>query len=68
MMSKVKVGDYIRTPRFLNVRIEEVFPNERACREAGYTEPTHYKGDVVVLGKSIGWNRMVFAAAERGGE
>lgn len=59
-------GNYIYTPRFCNVRIEEVFKNRDEARENGYTEPTHYKGDYDVLGKSIGVNRMVFAAVKKG--
>lgn len=59
-------GDYIYTPRFCNVRIEEVFENRDEARENGYVEPTHYKGDYDVLGKSIGVNRMVFAAVKKG--
>lgn len=62
----MKKGDYIYTPRFCNVRIEEVFENRDETRENGYTEPTHYKGDYEVLGKSIGVNRMVFAAVKKG--
>lgn len=37
---KIKVGDYVRTPRFLEVRINEVFESEKEMRQAGYTEPT----------------------------
>lgn len=58
-------GDYIYTPRFCNVRIEEVFENRDEAIESGYTEPTHYRGDYDVLGKSIGVNRMVFAAVKK---
>lgn len=58
-------GDYIYTPRFCNVRIEEVFENRDEAMENGYTEPTYYKGDYDVLGKSIGVNRMVFAAVKK---
>lgn len=62
----MKKGDYIYTPRFCNVRIEEVFSDETVARENGYTEPTHYRGDYDVLGKSIGVNGMVFAAVKKG--
>lgn len=59
----IKKGDYVRTPRFCTVQIETVFQNEEAAREQGYTEPTHYDdGAFGILGKSIGENRMVFAA------
>lgn len=61
----MKKGDYIYTPRFCNVRIEEVFSDETVARENGYTEPTHYNGEYEILGKSIGWNRMIFAAVKK---
>ena len=41
----MKKGDYIKTPRFLTVRIEEVFEDMQLAREQGYTEPTHYDDD-----------------------
>lgn len=64
MKNIIHVGDYIRTPRFLGVRIEAVFDCEDTMRAAGYTEPTHYQDDdYVVLGKSVGLNHMSFAAA-----
>lgn len=59
-------GDYIYTPRFCNVQIEEVFETRDEVIENGYTEPTYYKGDYDVLGKSIDVNRMVFAACKKG--
>lgn len=59
----MKKGDYIKTPRFLTVRIEEVFENAATAREQGYTEPTHYDDDnYEISGKHIGTNRMIFAA------
>lgn len=62
----VKKGDYIRTPRFLMVRIEDVYEDERTMRKNGYTEPTHYwADDCVICGKSIGGNRMLFAACNK---
>lgn len=65
-MNKIKVGDMIRTPRFLNVSIEEVL-NRQEAREKGYTEPTHYRDnpDYDILGKSIGINCMVFGAVKK---
>lgn len=58
-------GDWVRTPRFLNVRIQEVFPNRETAYQASYTEPTHYESNgYAVLGKSTGINHMVFAAAK----
>lgn len=60
----VNVGDTIWTPRFLNVQIEAVFSNEQAMLDAGYTEPTHFKpASFTIRGKSLGMNRMTFAAA-----
>lgn len=61
----MKVGDHIYTPRFCTVRINEVFESENEAIENGYTEPTHYRGEYKILGKSIGMNRMVFAAAKK---
>lgn len=61
----MKKGDYIRTPRFCTVKIEEVFDNTKVARSEGYTEPTHYEGEYEILGKHTGINRMVFAAAQK---
>lgn len=59
-------GDTIRTPRFLTVTLKEVFDSVDALREAGYTEPTHYRNEMFeVRGKSIGENCMVFAAGRK---
>jgi hypothetical protein len=45
------------------VEIKEVFENEMAADEAGYTETTHYENLYYhIRGKSIGINRMIFAA------
>lgn len=64
----MKKGDYVKTPRFLTVKIEDVFDNVFQAYEAGYTEPTHYtwknKDGYDVLGKMIGTNRMNFAAVK----
>lgn len=61
----MKIGDTIYTPRFCTVRIEEVFETKDEAKTNGYTEPTYYKGDYDVLGKSIGVNRMAFAAVKK---
>ncbi len=62
-MRKIQAGDRIHTPRFCTVRIESVYESEKEAREAGYTEPTHYHREGYgICGKSIGINRMVFAA------
>lgn len=63
---EIKAGDWVRTSRFLNVRIEAVFLTEADARIAGYTEPTHYVDEeYTVLGKGLGQNLMVFAAAHK---
>ena len=59
----MKVNDYVRTPRFCNVRINAIFADKDEMRAAGYTEPTHYiDAQYEVCGKSVGINKMVFAA------
>ena len=60
----MKKGDWVNTPRFLKVKIEDVLTPEQA-REQGYTEPTHYQGEYDIRGKHIGTNRMQFAAIEK---
>jgi hypothetical protein len=62
----MKIGDFIKTPRFLKVRIAEVFQTEREARKNGYTEPTHYEDDdYSIFGKVTGPNTMIFAAAAK---
>ena len=61
----MKVGDRIYTPRFCTVQIKEVFETEEEAIKNGYKEPTYYKGNFDVLGKSIGIKRMVFAAVKK---
>ena len=57
-------GAFVHTPRVLSVMVSEVFPAREDARAAGFTEPTHYESDYFdILGKSLGLNRMVFAAA-----
>ena len=58
----MKIGDSVYTPRFCTVRISEIFASEAAARAAGFCEPTHYKGDYVILGKSLDMYHMEFAA------
>ena len=62
----MKKGDYVYTPRFCNVMISEVYESsEKACSD-GFTEPTHYTDEQWhVRGKSIGLNRMIFAAIKK---
>lgn len=59
----IKKGDYVLTPRFCTVKIDKVFKSRENAAKAGYTEPTHFQDyDFGVVGKSIGINRMTFAA------
>ncbi len=61
--SGIKKGDMVYTQRFLNVRIEEVFDTKEEAFAAGYNEPTYCQIEGYdVRGKSIGINRMIFAA------
>ena len=58
----MKVGDFIKTPRFRTVEIKGILTSEQAKKQ-GFTEPTHYEDlRYKILGKSISHNRMVFAA------
>jgi hypothetical protein len=62
----MKKGDYAETPRFLKVKIDEVFETLEAAREQGFHEGTDYRGEEFrILGKRIGTNQMIFAAARR---
>ena len=38
----LKVNDYIMTPRFCTVRINEIFQTAKEAHENGYAEPTYY--------------------------
>ena len=58
----MKKGDFIHTPRFSRVEITKVFKNEGNARQAGFTEPTHYRDwKYGVLGKHTGPDTMIFA-------
>lgn len=62
----MKKGDWVYTPRFCSVMLEEVFYSQSEAIKAGYNEPTHYKDtEYGILGKSIGKNQMVFAAFKK---
>lgn len=64
----MKKGDYVKTPRFLTVKIEKVFRCEANARKAGFTEPTHYRDDKYgILGKSLDLYCMEFAAYKKSG-
>ena len=62
-MALPKVGDVVQTPRFLHVTIREVFKSYDDMAKAGYTEPTHYRGDFWVNGKILDEYHMRFAAS-----
>jgi len=58
----MKIGDCVKTPRFLTVRIADILTMDEAA-EQGYKEPTYYDDpDFNVLGKHSGENKMKFAA------
>lgn len=62
----MKKGDYISTPRFLKVKIHDIFYDNNEAWAKGYTEPTHYRDEEYhIRGKNIGQNRMLFAAIKR---
>ena len=63
----MKIGDYVYTPRFCTVKIKEIFASEVEARKNGYNEPTHYKGEYTILGKSLDVYSMEFAAVPKGG-
>lgn len=59
---KMKIGDFVYTPRFCTVQIKEIFASEAEARAAGYREPTYYSGEYIILGKSLDMYHMEFAA------
>ncbi|MEY8232346.1 hypothetical protein AALA82_12070 [Oscillospiraceae bacterium 50-16] len=61
----MKIGDSVYTPRFCTVRITAVFTTEAEARAAGFSEPTYYKGDHIILGKSLDMYHMEFAAVPK---
>ena len=64
-MDAIIKGGWCRTPRFGMVKLEDVLDSKEAL-ELGYTEPTHYEDPVFdIRGKSVGPNKMVFAAVRR---
>ena len=61
----MNIGDFVFTPRFCRVQIKEIFESRDIARENGYVESTHYRKEgYEILGKSVGVNRMVFAAVK----
>lgn len=62
----MRINDYVMTPRFCTVRIAQVFETKIDAVEAGFEEATHYQNsEYGILGKSIGNNRMIFAAYKK---
>ena len=62
----MKIGDKVKTPRFLTVHIAEVFEDTKEAYRQGFREPTYYDNDGYdVLGKVIDTNRMHFAAVRK---
>ncbi len=63
---KVNIGDIAMTPRFLNVRIAAIFESVELADSCGFTEGTDFRNEEYhIRGKSIGENRMLFAAVKR---
>ena len=62
----MKAGDYVYTPRFCTVKIKEIFTTVEEAHKNGYCEPTYYKGEYTILGKSLDVYSMEFAAVPKG--
>ena len=63
---KINLGDKVKTPRFLTVRVAAMFENIELADNCGFTETTDFRDDEYhIIGKHIGDNRMLFAAAKR---
>lgn len=61
----MKVNERIYTPRFCTVTVEKIFESRKEAQQEGYTEPTYYnENGFTIFGKSIGFNRMVFAGVK----
>lgn len=56
----------VYTPRFGTVTIGETFGSRADARRAGYMEPTFYRGEIEVLGRSTDLYHMQFAAVKKG--
>jgi hypothetical protein len=62
----MQVGDYVKTPRFLNVKIGAIFGDARLAAECGFVGTTDYEdGEWDIKGKHSGHNRMIFAAVKK---
>lgn len=63
---EIKLGERVSTPRFLKVRIAAMFESVELAESCGFTEGTCYRDEEWhIRGKSIGDNRMLFAAVRR---
>ena len=63
---EIKVGDWIDTPRFLKIQIDEVFESSEEAYKAGYHEPTHTRiPGWDIEGKNTGEYSMTFAAVRK---
>jgi hypothetical protein len=62
----MKLGDRVATPRFLRVRIAAMFESIELAENCGFTESTDFRDETYhIRGKSVGENKMVFAAINR---
>ena len=61
----MKIGESIYTPRFCTVKVTAIFAEEAEARRCGYTEPTYYKGEYIILGRSLDLYHMEFAAVPK---
>ena len=62
----INAGDDVETPRFLKVKIAEVYMDNVKAFQDGYTEPTHYRSEEYhVRGKHTALNTMIFAAIKK---
>ena len=62
----MKIGDFVYTPRFCTVRIDAIFATMALAHAAGFSEPTYYKGEYIIMGKVLDMYSMVFAAIPTG--
>ena len=60
----MRIGDRVETPRFCTVTIAEIFDDQETAYKAGFQEPSYYKGDFEIYGKSLDQYHMVFAAVK----
>ena len=63
---KIQIGDMVRTPRFLTVKIRAMFESVELAEICGFTEGSDFRDeDYHVRGRHIEDNRMIFAAVKR---